>query len=181
MICDANCSVVDIVARWPGSTHDETIFLNSLIFERFLKGEFNRNGRTSILLGDGAYRSETFLAIPIRNTQQSLTDAQTVNQRTHIATRNTIERFFGQWKKRFPCLWIGMRFRKLEIQNVDDHTAVLHNICKRHGDSTPPQLSPDRAAQYNASIELEREVQQQNNTQNARAVPYGIERITARH
>lgn len=41
VVCDANCGVIDIVARWPGSTHDETVFLNSAIFERFLNNSLN--------------------------------------------------------------------------------------------------------------------------------------------
>lgn len=53
IVCDANALIQDIVARWPGSIHDETIFLNSEIFTRFLSGEFRRNGRESLLLGDG--------------------------------------------------------------------------------------------------------------------------------
>lgn len=70
IVCDANAKVLDIVARWPGSIHDETIFINSSIFERFLSGEFVRNQRNSILLGDGGYRAETFLATPLRATNQ---------------------------------------------------------------------------------------------------------------
>lgn len=61
-MCDANAMVEDIVARWPGSTHDEIVFLNSNIFERFLNGEFKQNGRESIPLGDGGYGGEAFLA-----------------------------------------------------------------------------------------------------------------------
>lgn len=114
ILCDANAKVLDIVARWPGSIHDETVFLHSTIFERFLNGEFDRNQRKSILLGDGGYRAETFLATPLRATNPMNRPSERLYQRAHIATRNVVERFMGQWKKRFPCLWIGMRFRKLE-------------------------------------------------------------------
>lgn len=191
VICDANDRVIDIVARWPGSTHDETIFLNSAIFGRFLNGEFVRNDRHSILLGDGGYRAEVFLAIPLRETQRRRTPAEELYQRTHIATRNTIERFFGQWKKRFPCLWIGTRFRKLEtVQNVIVATAVLHNICKLHGDHEPPLLSPTDEAMYNAAVEQERQFLENNNAQRTRRIPATIsnnflrnyfENITAPH
>lgn len=172
VICDGNNKFIDIVARWPGSAHDETIFLNSTIFERFLNGEFGRN---SILLGDGGYRTEDFLAVPLRETQRQRTRAEILYQRSHIATRNTIERLFGQWKKRFPCLWIGMRFRKLEtVQNVIVATAVLHNICKDRGDVLPPTLSPREEEMYNAAIEQEREFLEQNNLQRARKAPATI-------
>lgn len=108
-IVDANNKIIDIVARWPGSTHDQTVILNSTIFDRFLNGEFVRNGRDSILLGDGGYRAERFLAVPLReNRNRPRTRAEAAYQRIHIATRQIVERVFGQWKKRFPCLWIGI-------------------------------------------------------------------------
>lgn len=133
IICDANANVENIVARWPGGVHDETVFLNSMIFDRFLQGEFRRNGRESLLLGDGGYRTEPFLLVPLRQSTRERTPAEELYQRAHIATRNVVERFNGQWKKRFPCLWIGMRFRKLEtVLNTIVATAVLHNICKKN-------------------------------------------------
>lgn len=159
IICDANAFVQDIVARWPGSIHDETVFLNSNIFERFLNGEFTRNNRKSLLLGDGGYRSESFLAVPLRETNRQRTQAEINYQRPHISTRNVVERFNGQWKKRFPCLWIGTRFRKLEtVLDVIVATAVLHNICKMHGDHMPPPLSRHEEVQYNRALDIERNV-----------------------
>lgn len=169
IVCDAHAVVQDIVARWPGSIHDETVFLNSNIFERFLNGEFKRNGRESLLLGDGGYRSETFLAVPLRQTNRPRTRAENMYQQAHISSRNVVERFNGQWKKRFPCLWFGMRFRKIEtVLNVIVATAVLHNICKMHGDFMPPQLSQNQEVEYNEALDLERDIvaeMQQNGAQ----------------
>lgn len=160
IVCDSNAMIEDIVARWPGCIHDETVFLNSSIFERFLRGEFIRNGRPSILLGDGGYKSEQFLATPLRQTNRERTNAEKMYQSAHISTRNVVERLNGQWKKRFPCLWIGMRFRKLDtVLNVIVATAVLHNICKMRGDHLPPPLSPDEEARYDLA---EQNAQQQN-------------------
>lgn len=157
--------MLDIVARWPGSIHDQTIFENSSIFERFLKGEFiGRNGRVSLFLGDGGYRAEPFLATPLRQTQRVRTHAEELYQRSHIATRNVVERFNGQWKKRFPCLWIGMRFRKLEtVLDVIVATAVLHNMCKIFGDNSPPALSSMDQIRYNA---IERQINDNSNNNN---------------
>lgn len=47
VICDYNLNIMDIVARWPGSAHDMTVFNNSHIRTRFEAGEFP----DSILLG----------------------------------------------------------------------------------------------------------------------------------
>lgn len=47
IICDAKLKIRDIVARWPGSSHDLTIFNNSRIRARFENNEFQH----SLLLG----------------------------------------------------------------------------------------------------------------------------------
>lgn len=84
-------------------------------------------------------------------------------QAAHIKSRNIVERFMGQWKKRFPCLWIGMRFRKLQTAlNVIVATAVLHNICKLRGDTEIPHLTPEEELRY------EQAVRQQHAFQNVR-------------
>lgn len=48
VICGPNLKIQDIVARWPGSTHDAVIFNNSRVLGRFENGEFGRG----ILLGN---------------------------------------------------------------------------------------------------------------------------------
>lgn len=48
LIGDSNLKIQDIVARWPGSQHDNTIFDHSYIKARFEEGEF----RNSVLLGN---------------------------------------------------------------------------------------------------------------------------------
>lgn len=160
IVCDSKAKVLDIVARWPGSTHDETIFLNSNIFERFLSGEFVRNHRHSILLGDGGYRAEEFLATPLRATNPLNRHSERMYQIAHIATRNVVERFNGIWKKRFPCLWVGMRFRKLDTAlNVIVATAVLHNICQMQGDLQTPPLTRAEERLYAEAIREERAYQ----------------------
>lgn len=80
------------MARWPGSVHDQTVFENSHIFDRFLNGEFAKNGRQSLLLGDGGYRSEIFLATPLRQTNQQRSRAEELYRRAHVTTRVVVER-----------------------------------------------------------------------------------------
>lgn len=56
-VCDADLRILSIDARWPGSTHDSTVFNASLLRVRFEEGEFNN----CFLLGDSAYRSTNYM------------------------------------------------------------------------------------------------------------------------
>lgn len=48
---DANLLITDLVARWPGSTHDSTIHQNSQRHRVFESGAYN----VAYLLGDSGY------------------------------------------------------------------------------------------------------------------------------
>lgn len=61
--------------------------------------EFVRNQQESLLLDDGGYRAETFLAVPLRQTNQLNKRSERMYQAAHIKSRNIVERFMGQWKK----------------------------------------------------------------------------------
>ncbi|XP_071579480.1 putative nuclease HARBI1 [Temnothorax nylanderi] len=131
-ICNANLQITDLVARWQGSVHDTTIFNNSRIRTLFEAGTFG----DALLLGDGGYPVRYYLMTPLRNTG---TRAQELYNESLIRTRNTIERVFGIWKRRFPILALGTRFSKVErVLPVIVATAILHNIARRAGDPLPP-------------------------------------------
>lgn len=124
-------------------------------------------------MGDGGYRAETFIATPLRATNDLSQRSERMYQEAHIASRNVVERLMGQWKKRFPCLWIGMRCRKLaSIQNIIVATAVLHNICKIRNDTQMPTLSRAEEMRYNAAVEQEHEYR---NSQPRRRQPNTIQ------
>ena len=61
-VASADLQFQDVVARWPGSTHDSYIFNNSRIKQRFENGEFG----VSVLLGDGGYKLQKYLMTPLR-------------------------------------------------------------------------------------------------------------------
>nr|CAH7747074.1 unnamed protein product [Callosobruchus chinensis] len=63
VVGDADLRIRDIVARWPGSTHDQTIFNNSSIKARFEANEFEN----AVLLGDSGYALKKYLITPIPN------------------------------------------------------------------------------------------------------------------
>lgn len=112
---------MDIVCRWPGSSHDSHIFRNSVVHTRFENGEFGQ----SSLLGDSGYTLKDYLMTPLGNPN---TPAEELYNRSHISTRTIIERTFGIWKRRFPILSLGMRCRVPLAQQIILATAILHNI-----------------------------------------------------
>ncbi|XP_046404087.1 putative nuclease HARBI1 [Ischnura elegans] len=54
--------ILDIVCRWPGSTHDARIFHNSR-----LRLHFDRDEVSGLLLGDSGYPPLRYLYTPVRN------------------------------------------------------------------------------------------------------------------
>lgn len=75
-IADANLRIMNVVARWPGSTHDTIIFANSEVRQRFERGEFGR----FIIIGDGGYANCEYLCTPYRANVQ-LNEAQQLYQK----------------------------------------------------------------------------------------------------
>ncbi|XP_050307885.1 putative nuclease HARBI1 [Anthonomus grandis grandis] len=88
VVGDSQLKIQDIVARWPGSAHDLTVFNNSRIRARFEGQEF----QDSVLLGDSGYANRNYLLVPLLNPSNR---AEELYNEAHIRTRNTIERLFG--------------------------------------------------------------------------------------
>ena len=132
-MCDMNLKIMDVVARWPGSCHDSTIFSNSRICARFESTEFG----DAVIVGDGGYPCKSYLMIPLRSCD---TQAQHEYNKAHILTRTIIERVFGIWKRRFPALALGLRLKLNTVQIVVIATAILHNICCNRDEIELPEL-----------------------------------------
>ena len=94
-ICDAGCTFLDIVVAWPGSVHDSRIFKNSCVYNRLLSGELN-----CILLADNGYGIAPFCLIPFLNPEN---EEEEHDNLVHKRARTTVERAFGQPKRRFHC------------------------------------------------------------------------------
>ncbi|CAH0730250.1 unnamed protein product, partial [Brenthis ino] len=63
VICDAKMYITNIVARWPGSSHDSHIFNSSVIKGRLEDGDFNGYW----LIGDKGYAIKPYSLTPLRN------------------------------------------------------------------------------------------------------------------
>lgn len=114
--------IIDVCCRWPGASHDATIFANSALCEKMDNGDY---GTDSVLLGDSAYGVDYYMCKPLRN---PITNAETNYQQSQIKSRNVAERAFGVLKRRFPCLQLGMHFRLDKVQDVVVACCILKNF-----------------------------------------------------
>ncbi|XP_018572749.1 putative nuclease HARBI1 [Anoplophora glabripennis] len=144
-VSDASLKIRDIVARWPGSVHDQTIFNNSNLRDRFENGEFGRY----ILIGDSGYSLRSYLMTKLLQTR---TPAENLYNESIIRTRNVVERQYGVWKRRFPILRYGMRLKLDTTMAVIVATAVLHNIAIDMNDLLPEDLLYNEEMDNNEDI-----------------------------
>jgi nuclease HARBI1 len=130
LICDIGNYITDVVARWPGSVHDSTIFDNCRIRAEFETGHV-QNG---YLVGDGGYASKPYMLTPLINPTSA---AEKSYNSAQISARNCIERTNGILKRRFPCLKYCLRLDIKNILPVIVATVVLHNIAVLTRDEEP--------------------------------------------
>ncbi|KAH3886168.1 hypothetical protein DPMN_010169 [Dreissena polymorpha] len=131
LVFDAFDTIIDVVARWPGSSHDSRILQNSGVRQLFEEGIIPVGYH---LLGDSGYPSRIWLFTPYANPQAG---QQTRYNRAHKITRANIERGIGQLKRRFGILHGEIRMKPEKACRVITACAVLHNICKRQNIPLP--------------------------------------------
>jgi nuclease HARBI1 len=148
-VANANLSFQDIVVRYPGSTHDSHIFNQSVLKQRLERGEFGR----SVILGDGGYKLYPYLMTPFRNPNS---EDQVRFNRVQALVRNTVERKYGVWKRRFPCLVFGLRCKLETSLTVIVACAVLHNFCIEQNEALPPTDPETEAAVEATTVVAER-------------------------
>ncbi|CAI6377785.1 unnamed protein product [Macrosiphum euphorbiae] len=122
--CGPSMEFMDIVVRWPGSYHDSFIFSSS-----YANKYFDERTHNMLLLGDGGYACKTYLFTPLRN---PVTPPELKYNKAQIRTRNIIERVFGVWKRKFPCLQRGLANAPSTIVNIIIACAMLHNISRKY-------------------------------------------------
>ena len=115
-----------MVCRWPGSTHDSRILENSRIGTKFADGQVD-----GILLGDSGYACKPYLMTPFLDPE---TGPEKRYNYSHKKGRCCIERLFGVWKRRFPCLSRCLRMKPDKAAVVISCCAVLYNLLKLWGD-----------------------------------------------
>ncbi|KAJ8913125.1 hypothetical protein NQ315_006043 [Exocentrus adspersus] len=138
-ISDATGKFQNVVCRWPGSSHDSTIFNNSHVRAQFENGVY----RDEVLVGDSGYGIRSYLITPLTNPN---TPAEQLFNESQIRTRNPIERVFGVWKRRFPIVSFGIRVKTEKVEAIAIATAVLHNIAHLLKEPLPPVAVEEEAA-----------------------------------
>ncbi|XP_056001720.1 putative nuclease HARBI1 [Ostrea edulis] len=124
VVFDASYKILDIVAKWPGSTYDSRILRESGLHVLF---ENNHIPLHILLLGDRGYPSRRWLLTPFL---RPLPGAQTNYNRAHKRTRSIVERGIGPLKRRVHVLHGEVRLFPQKTCQVIIACAVLHNICK---------------------------------------------------
>ncbi|XP_051962569.1 putative nuclease HARBI1 [Xyrauchen texanus] len=124
VICDHKGLITDIVARWPGSTHDSFIFTNSSVGQEAQ----NSQGQWR-LLGDSGYPLRPYLFTSVAN---PMNNRETNFNESHRVARSIVERTIGRWKMHFRAIHHtsgGLLFAPQKCCAVIIVTAMLHNIA----------------------------------------------------
>lgn len=129
LICDENLKIMNVVERFPGSTHDAHIWRQSNM-SQLMEAIYHRNNENLFfLLGDSGYPLRPWLLTPLRDTIPG-----TPEDRFNTAlksVRSIIERCNGVLKNRFRCL---LKHRVLHYSpemaaKIIKACCVLHNMC----------------------------------------------------
>uniref|UniRef100_A0AAZ1XDW7 Putative nuclease HARBI1 n=1 Tax=Oreochromis aureus TaxID=47969 RepID=A0AAZ1XDW7_OREAU len=105
IVFNAACKILDIVAKWPGSTHDARMLSESGIRQLFERRYVPANCH---LLGDSGYPCKPWLLTPYLQPRQG----------AHKTTRAVVERGIGQLKRRFHVLHGEVRLRPEKVMRI---------------------------------------------------------------
>lgn len=134
----------DVVASWPGSAHDSRIFDNS-----HARAQFEDGAVPGILLGDSGYACRQYLMTPFKDPKSSAERRYNTSQKR---TRNSVERVFGIWKRRFPCLDMKLQIKTSTSALVITACAALHNLSLHLADPIPPNAQPSITQPSSAAL-----------------------------
>nr|XP_042897212.1 putative nuclease HARBI1 [Parasteatoda tepidariorum] len=149
-MADSDLFIRNIVTKWPGSTHDSTVFDHSYL-RAHLETEVPFKYH---VLGDSGYPLMPYLMTPFLHPTGT---NQVRYNSTHASARNVVERQYGIWKRRFACLDAPLRCKLQNVQKIIVATAVLHNLALTMGDHTEEKKTDYKyaAAKENFLLVLE--------------------------
>ena len=126
-MCDSDLNILNLVAKFPGSTHDSYIWNTSALCAK-LEDDLQTDG---YLLGDSGYPLKSYLLTPYLN---PVTDAEKLYNKRHRKARCCIERTFGVMKSRFHCISKfggSLMYSPSRCCDIITTVAVLHNLCNK--------------------------------------------------
>ncbi|XP_064652596.1 putative nuclease HARBI1 [Lineus longissimus] len=145
-VCDHTGKFTNIVAKWPGATHDSYIFRNSALSSNFA----GARGEDGMMLGDSGYPCRPFLITPYPN---PTTPREQHFNKSLCGTRVRIEHAFGVLKRRFHVLHGEVRMQPERVVKIVSACTVLHNIAVMRGEREPPEDESDNSDLENNDID----------------------------
>ncbi|XP_047125574.1 putative nuclease HARBI1 [Hydra vulgaris] len=104
-VCNYNGKFIDIIAKWPGSTHDARILRESKLGKKMINGTLK-----GLLLGDSGYPYFCWLLTP-------------------NLSATTAAQLFGRWKRRFHLLHGEVRMTPERTCTIIGACAVFQNLA----------------------------------------------------
>ena len=119
-------TIIDVIAKWPGSVNDARILRNSSLYEKFTEQvlPYLPNG---IIIGDAGYPLLEWLVVPYVD-HPGMTEGQRRFNKTHKSARCVIERIIGILKRRWACLK-ELRLRPEKCCKIVVVCCIVHNYC----------------------------------------------------
>lgn len=141
--CDSDLIILNVVAQFPGSTHDAYIWAGCSIRERMEAAYDGGRGQLCWLLGDSGYPEEPWLHTPLVNAVRGTKERIYTDK--HCSARNAVERCIGVLKGRFLCLSKirALEYHNTKVSKIVNACCVLHNMCVLARLPDPDPLEPD--------------------------------------
>ncbi|XP_064486033.1 putative nuclease HARBI1 [Ornithodoros turicata] len=145
LVCSSEMEILNVNAKYPGSTHDAFIWKNSTLRDAL---SCNRIPRTnSWLIGDSGCPLKPWLMVPYAESEAASDSSKATFNVRHQKAWAVIEQCNGLLKSRFRCLH---RYRPLHYSpsvagKIINSCAILHNICLREGVELedPPEIDSE--------------------------------------
>ncbi|XP_025191947.1 putative nuclease HARBI1 [Melanaphis sacchari] len=128
IICDSRLKILDIDAKWPGSSHDSAIFDNSAIRRKL----DNFHIENCVLIAKSGYTQHKYIMTLVANPQTAIDSESGINENiiaryneSLSKTRNTVKNCCNIWKIRFPILATGINVKITSPQSIIVATAPI--------------------------------------------------------
>ncbi|KHJ79098.1 transposase, IS4 family [Oesophagostomum dentatum] len=126
LACDVNRRFFWVSAKYPGRAHDSRVFRESSLYRVLRSGS-----RHGVLLGDSAYRSETFLLKPILSPRNYAEERFTNGL---CRGRVTIENAIGILKRQWPALQGKLRLTPEKCSLAILAAVAMRNVANEYNE-----------------------------------------------